>query len=591
MPAKQLIPMPPRRAARRWAAPAAVLAALCLALTPAPPARAALEGIHKIQHVVVIMQENRSFDTYFGTFPGANGIPAHVCLPDPVLGGCKRPYHNPDLTNSGGPHGAGSFVNDLHEGRMDGFVKVEEEALNCKGTNPACAPCPGAHTVKEKAKCIDVMGYHDAREIPNYWEYAHHFVLQDNLFEPVSSWSLPQHLALVSAWSAVCPHGDTNPLECSASLSPIVDARSWNAPVDPAKATYAWTDITYLLAKAGVSWRYYILAGGEPDCELNEEVSCSKVAQDPQTPGIWNPLPAFTDVTQDHQQEDVKGLDNFYKEVQQGGSCGLAHVSWLMPNQTVGEHPPGSIAKGQAYVTTLINTIMRSPCWSSTAIFLSWDDWGGFYDHVVPPAVDELGYGFRVPGIVISPYAHSGLIDHQQLSHDAYLKFIEDDFLGGARLNPKTDGRPDKRAVVREEARGLGDIANDFNFNQQPLPPLVLSPHPPPGPPSEPPGGVPNPPTVLTLKALGTSKTSARLNGSVNPNEGLVGDCHFEYGPAASYGHSVACTPPPGSGAEAVQVSGIAEGLAPGHTYHYRLVATNKGGTSFGEDRKVTTRQ
>jgi Phosphoesterase family len=97
----------------------------------------------------------------------------------------------------------------------------------------------------------------------------------------------------------------------------------------------------------------------------------------------------------------------------------------------------------------LVNAIMRSPCWSSSAIFLSWDDWGGFYDHVVPPVVDGAGYGFRVPGMVISAYARPGYIDHRQLSHDACLKFIEDDFLEGQRLNPATDGRPDSRPDVR----------------------------------------------------------------------------------------------------------------------------------------------
>jgi phospholipase C len=145
----------------------------------------------------------------------------------------------------------------------------------------------------------------------------------------------------------------------------------------------------------------------------------------------------------------------------------------------------------QAYVTTLINAVMRSPCWGSSAIFLSWDDWGGFYDHVVPPVIDGAGYGFRVPGLVISPYARPGCIDRRQLSHDACLKFIEDDFLEGSRLNPKTDGRPDSRPGVREEAPGLGNLASDFNFCQTPRAPLILPTHPEPGPASSPPGSVP----------------------------------------------------------------------------------------------------
>jgi len=119
---------------------------------------------------------------------------------------------------------------------------------------------------------------------------------------------------------------------------------------------------------------------------------------------------------------------------------------------------------------------------------VSWDDCGGFYDHVAPPVVDGNGYGLRVPTIVISPYARKGFIDHQTLSHDAFLKFIEDDFLGGARLDPATDGRPDPRPNVRENAAALGDLAADFDFGQPPRPPLVLPLNPPPGPASAPGG-------------------------------------------------------------------------------------------------------
>jgi phospholipase C len=110
----------------------------------------------------------------------------------------------------------------------------------------------------------------------------------------------------------------------------------------------------------------------------------------------------------------------------------------------------------------------------STAIFLTWADRGGFYDHVTPPTVDENGYGLRVPGIVISAYAKAGYIDHQTLSFDAYVKFIEDDFLSGARIDPKTDRRPDLRPDVRENVSVLGDLRHDFDFSQTPRKPLVL---------------------------------------------------------------------------------------------------------------------
>jgi phospholipase C len=139
-------------------------------------------------------------------------------------------------------------------------------------------------------------------------------------------------------------------------------------------------------------------------------------------------------------------------------------------------------------VTNLVNSVMKGPDWGSTAIFLSWDDWGGFYDHVPPPTVDGNGYGLRVPTIVISPYAKRGTIDSQTLSHDAFLKFVEDDFLVGARLDPATDGRPDPRPDVRESATQLGNLVSDFDFTQPPRPPLILPLNPRPGPASTPGG-------------------------------------------------------------------------------------------------------
>jgi phospholipase C len=236
-----------------------------------------------------------------------------------------------------------------------------------------------------------------------------------------------------------------------------------------------------------VSWRYYLSGGAQPDCVNDEAVTCKAARQSSKTPGIWNPLRDFSDVAEDGQVSNIQSLTGFYESVHVSPACGLPQVAWIVPDSKVSEHPPSTIKAGQKYVTGLINSIMSSPCWGSTAIFVSWDDWGGFYDHVVPPIVDENGYGLRVPGLVISPYAKVGYIDHQQLSHDAYLKFIEDDFLSGERLNPATDGRPDKRPDVREEASGLGSLQADFNFEQPPRPPTLLSTRPKPGPASTPP--------------------------------------------------------------------------------------------------------
>ncbi len=180
-------------------------------------------------------------------------------------------------------------------------------------------------------------------------------------------------------------------------------------------------------------------------------------------------------MTDDHELARDQPLDNFYKQAHDGT---LPSVSWIAPAFAVSEHPPALVSAGQSWVTGLINAVMQGPDWKDCAIFLAWDDWGGFYDHEAPPVVDGNGYGLRVPGMVISPYAKPHYIDHQILSFDAYLKFIEDDFMGGARLNPRTDGRPDPRPTVREDAPILGDLTQDFNFNQAPRAPLVLPTHP-----------------------------------------------------------------------------------------------------------------
>jgi phospholipase C len=446
-------------------------------------------GIHKIKHIVIIMQENRSFDSYFGTFPGADGIPPGVCESDPVNGGCISPYHDPADRNYGGPHGASDATADIDGGQMDGFVTQAQSGRGCSTASSDCSPCTQqAGVAGQPRRCVDVMGYHDAREIPNYWTYARDFVLQDHLFEPDASWSLPAHLFEVSEWSAYCTD-PLQPLSCrGATQIPNSDWRSgqMSAVDNPSDQTahYAWTDLTYLLHRQNVSWGYYVLTGSEPDCEVDSQMSCSAVRQRPQTPGIWNPLPDFTDVVQDGQLGNVKSLAAFFAAAQQGK---LPAVSWIDPNGAVSEHPPSLVSSGQTYVTGVVNAIMHSRDWPSTAIFLSWDDWGGFYDHVVPPVLDANGLGLRVPGIVISPYAKQGYVDHQVLSHDNFTKFIEDDFLGGQRLDPATDGRPDPRLDVREASPQLGDLSSDFDFNQPPRPPEILAVHPAPGPASTPP--------------------------------------------------------------------------------------------------------
>jgi phospholipase C len=430
-------------------------------------------GIRTIKHVIIIMQENRSFDSYFGTYPGADGIPRKngvptVCVPNPLTHQCVRPYLDHHDRNSGGPHQQINAAADVDGGKLDGFIhQALSGRRNCADlTDPACTT--GAAGTRKRA-ASEVMGYHDRTDIPNYWAYAKDFVLQDHMFEPVQSWSLPSHLAMVSGWSAACGN-PSNPMSCYSSLA----ATPNRTPRNP--TPFAWTDITYLLNKHKVSWAYYLDGGAQqrPAASRGRRPGRGRRARSGQRAGvpyIWNVLPGFVDVHQDHQDANVQNLSNFYAAAKAGT---LPAVSWIVPQPADSEHPPALVSRGQSYVTGLINAVMRSPDWQSSAIFLTWDDWGGFYDHVVPPGIDEHGYGLRVPSLVISPYARQGYIDHQVLSFDAYLKFIEDDFLGGQRLDPQTDGRADPRPDVREDASILGDLTKDFDFKQTPRAPLLL---------------------------------------------------------------------------------------------------------------------
>ncbi|MGI9035351.1 MAG: alkaline phosphatase family protein, partial [Pyrinomonadaceae bacterium] len=266
------------------------------------------QDLRKIKHVVIIMQENRSFDSYFGTFPGADGIPMNngepsVCVPDPSSNQCVKPYHDSNDLNRGGPHGQKNAVADIDGGKMDGFVAQAENKKKKKCADPNDPNCGNGGA--------DVMGYHDEREIPNYWAYAKNFVLQDRMFEPNASWSLPEHLFLISEWSAKCmKQGD--PMSCinalqnperppklgkqrkqkrmrraarmsnanntnngDANNAEMNDAETNNAENQTLSAPdYAWTDLTYLLHKNHISWAYYVLKGAEPDCEDDTEATC-----------------------------------------------------------------------------------------------------------------------------------------------------------------------------------------------------------------------------------------------------------------------------------------------------------------------------
>ena len=265
-------------------------------------------GIKKIQHIVVIMQENRSFDHYFGTYPGANGIKMKdgqfvPCLKVPNQSYCIRPYHDKGPLDAGGAHHVPDAIADINGGKMDGFIKraLSQQHWQCTSTHdPHCTP---------GTRVPDIMGFKNRSDIPNYWAYADQFVLQDAMFVPNLSWSLPAHLAMVSGWVARgCKNGD--PTTCTANFR----EPNWNHNRTKPNPDYAWTDLTWLLKQAGVSWAYYVANGSQPDCWDGDAI-CPQRSQSAKTPDMWNPLPFFDTVQQDGQVNNVKRLKAFYNAV------------------------------------------------------------------------------------------------------------------------------------------------------------------------------------------------------------------------------------------------------------------------------------
>ena len=387
------------------------------------------------------MQENRSFDSYFGTYPGADGIPPGVSVPGPQ--GPVASYHDTSDINRGGPHGWDNSLADIDGGKMDGFVTESYQAKGSAGglptspggNNPLGIPTnPGVAVGKNP---LDVMGYHDYHEIPNYWNYAHLYVLQDHLFESVASYSLPAHLYMLAAQSGG-----------------YVGSKG-----QPVPTSYSFPEITELLASGKITWNYYVTSGSIPDTEDDHVVgTIPQQQQAPHTYSLWNPLPAFPAVADNPAQNArLVSTARFYMDAEAGT---LPQVSWIIPSGAVSEHPPAGVREGMAYVTGLIDAIMQGPDWDTTAIFLSWDDWGGFYDHVVPPKVDQYGYGMRVPGLVISPYARQGYIDHSTYSFESWLKIVEERF--------------GVKSLTARDANAKAMLA-DFDFTQQPRQPVVLS--------------------------------------------------------------------------------------------------------------------
>jgi phospholipase C len=424
-------------------------------------------SVSKIQHLIFIVQENHSFDNYFGTYPGANGLPMALAIPvDPnqTSLGYVQPFHfdvsqpiiivgdelppgvaDPDdlqQSSSAAPFhlDSESIGRDLnhawavaHEaydnGKMDGFVAAEKSRLT--------------------------MGYYDRTDIPYYWDYADHYVLDDNFFSSLMGPSFPNHLYIASGTSG--PVTNLNYpwiLDGHIKDNPSANFRWQGLSLD-------WSTLAEEMSNSNVPWAWY-------DGEAK-----------PTTPNIWDVLPLFTYFQNhpDQLSEHVRNTQSFITDIR---NSQLPAVSWIIPGAWVpptyptqctaldigygvgsaspSEHPPARSDCGMDYVAYLVNQVMQSQYWQSSAIIITWDDYGGFYDHVPPQQIDAFGEGFRVPTLVVSPWAKHHFIDHTQYEFASLLTLAEDNF------NLPRLGTRDVNA---------NDMMNSFDFTQAPQPPLI----------------------------------------------------------------------------------------------------------------------
>lgn len=450
---------------------AVVLAALCLS-----PVMGLAQGAKNIpvKHFIYIIQENITFDHYFGTFPGADGIPKDLKL-SYQPGGEKvyAPFH---LSATSIPHDLNHSWQAAHVaydgGKMDGFIRSEwplalsyywqgplptvnpedifpldddpemvkrdldlanygrgnkarrtnagEAAAVAAGELPRrhlSAPPPGP----PPAWVTNTMSYYDWHEIPNYWEYARRYTLCDAFFSSLAGPSEPNHLYTVAAKSGGLVN---NP----------------GRGIGGEDGVYSFPTLAELLQNSRHSWKYY-------DEKKN-----------PKAHSLWNPLPGFKNFASSPAlMSHLVSLNEFYEDAK---ADRLPEVCWIVPTAADSEHPPADSARGMWHVTGLVNAVMQSPAWKDTVIIVTWDDFGGFYDHVPPPQVDKYGYGPRVPALVISPWSKPGYISHVHYDFTSPLKLIEDHF----GLEPLAD-----------RDRAADNMLDCFNFQQKPNAPEVLT--------------------------------------------------------------------------------------------------------------------
>ena len=377
--------------------------------TPTPGgsvAAASIPTTWPIKHVVYLIEENRTFDTMFGRFPGADGA------------------------TFGWDHGTRRPLTRATVGRMSGDV-------------PHCYPCAiaaydgGKMDGFNQTPTAERYAYTQFRpnQIPNYWALAKRYVLFDHFFSSETGPSFPNHLYAIAAQSGGAKdnprrtpgltHG-SNTFGCDAPPQQLVEVYRPDGSTAMVPPCFDFTTEGDLLSKAHVPWAYY-------------------AANEDQKGYIWSAYAAIRRYRDSARRwaAHVRPVDGLIADIR---ADRLPPVTWVTPRFQLSDHPPYSTCYAENWTTKVVDAIMQSPMWKDTAIFLTWDDYGGFYDHVAPPQVDGFGFGFRVPMIVISPYAKQGFVDHTVGEFSSVLRFMEENW----GLSPMT--RRDRKARDLHEA-------------------------------------------------------------------------------------------------------------------------------------------
>ena len=383
-----------------------------------------------IKHIVFFLKENRSFDNYFGTYPGANGATTAT-----DSAGQSVPLHHqadqiPDIDHSS--QGARTAWDN---GKMDKFDLLHSNRKQAA----SAAPVPYTNNSLTQMYQSD---------IPDYWTYAQNFVLGDNMFSSLMGPSFPNHLYTIAAQSG----GVVNNPRTDKNIGTLGNAtKGWgcdvpnqtvqvensSGAVSMQEACFNFETLADELDAKHYSWRYYAPPSG--------------------TGGyIWSTFDAIKHIRYGPDWKFVVPTEQFMTDAANGT---LPTVSWIVTPAQYSEHPPASVCVGENWTVQMLNALMQGPDWSSTAVFLTWDDFGGFYDHVPPQQIDNYGLGFRVPLLVISPYAKKDFIDHTQFEFSSMLRFAEDEL---------------SLPTLTSRDKGANDMFDAFDFNQSPRPPLVL---------------------------------------------------------------------------------------------------------------------